>query len=332
MCNSCLRFVGKPLSFFDAVKGTDTHEPMKHKDPLVICVGRMMHSMRAKKYQFAQQMAVASLTLVSRSRQFAQALEEHVNALPPRKRSCVDAVPSDLLQLPLRVAEKLGTLRTGAIVPARKLLNGKRKQPNLDAASWNVGRATGDFVNLAVAASALFGVGVDSRPVTLGEVQVLAKKTSCCNLIENHFVEALRALDLFADDADAAKRIKSSTNANAFAKAFGKWDLHVGSINKELQRLKCEPVSVADVAINSCQLMNVLANFLFAANTSWRAKHWIVRASKVDAYFAAKERRARTKAPRRKKMQGGVILFVKRRTRSCVGARRNYQVVGWEKS
>lgn len=73
------------------------------------------------------------------------------------------------------------------------LSNGKRERPNLDAASWNVGRSTGDLVNLAVAASALFGAQVNARPKSLEEIQALVRKTGCCNLIENHFVEGLRA-------------------------------------------------------------------------------------------------------------------------------------------
>lgn len=83
-----------------------------------------------------------------------------------------------------------------------------------------------------------------------------------------------------------AEHVKSSTNANAFAHSFGKWRTHVDGVNRELPQLKREEIRVADVAINSCQLMNVLANFLFAANKPWRGKHLIQRASKVDAYFS----------------------------------------------
>lgn len=146
---------------------------------------------------------------------------------------------------------------------------------------------------------------MNARPVTLGKVQVLVKKTGCCNLIENRFVEALRSLDMFSDNTEAAKRIKGRINAKIFAPAFGKWNLHVARVNKELPQLRCEPVSVADVAINSCQLMNVLANFLFPASASWRAKNLIQRASKVDACFAAKELRSPAPQCRGRKKKSG---------------------------
>lgn len=38
--------------------------------------------------------------------------------------------------------------------------------PNYDAASWNVGKAAGDLVNLAVLAGSMFGRGLRERPVT----------------------------------------------------------------------------------------------------------------------------------------------------------------------
>ena len=74
------------------------------------------------------------------------------------------------------------------------------------------------------------------------------------------------------DETSEAGRVKSGTNANAFAQAFGAWQTHVAGVNAELRRLRCREIAVADLAINSCQVMNVFANFLFGANKSWRGK------------------------------------------------------------
>ena len=164
--------------------------------------------------------------LVSRSRSFVEAVERQVSELPNRPRRCLDVVAPDIVMLPLRAGSKLGTLEGGSVAPGRVLPNGKRKQPNLDAASWNVGRATGDLVNFGAAGAKLFGKRVDARLVTHAEVVALVKKTSCCNLRENHFVLTLRALGMF-DETSEAGRVKSGTNANAFAQAFGAWQTHV---------------------------------------------------------------------------------------------------------
>ena len=154
--NPCLRLGGKVMCYGDAVKGTDTHVAMKDRDPIVAATGRMTQLMRKKKYRFSEQVAVLGLALVSRSRSFVEAVEREVSELPNRP-------------------------------------NGKRKQPNLDAASWNVGRAAGDLVNFSAAGAKLFGKRVDARLVTHADVVALVKKTSCCNVIENHFVQTLRA-------------------------------------------------------------------------------------------------------------------------------------------
>ena len=98
------------------------------------------------------------------------------------------------------------------------------------------------------------------------------------------------------DETSEAGRVRSRTNANAFAQAFGAWQTHVDGVNAELRRLKCREIAVDDVAINSCQIMNVFANFVFGAQKSWRVKNVIERSLKVDRYFAVKQRRARTRA------------------------------------
>lgn len=301
--NPCLRLGGKVMCYGDAVKGTDTHVAMKDRDPIVAATGRMTQLMRKKKYRFSEQVAVLGLALVSRSRSFVEAVEREVSELPNRPRGCLDVVAPDIVMMPLRAGSKLGTLEGGSVAPGRVLPNGKRKQPNLDAASWNVGRAAGDLVNFSAAGAKLFGKRVDARLVTHADVVALVKKTSCCNVIENHFVQTLRALGMF-DETSEAGRVKSGTDANAFAQAFGAWQTHVAGVNAELRRLRCREIAVADLAINSCQVMNVFANFLFGANKSWRGKNVIQRAPKVTTYFAAKQRRARTRAKRRRAVRG----------------------------
>ena len=109
-------------------------------------------------------------------------------------------------------------------------------------------------------------------------------------------------------------------------------------MNAELRRLRCREIAVADLAINSCQVMNVFANFLFGANKSWRGKNVIQCAPKVTTYFAAKQRRARTRAKRRRAVRGmscSVVVQLITGTSSGLGSKKVHEqgtiAVRWNK-
>lgn len=153
--------------------------------------------------------------------------------------------------------------------------------PNYDAASWNVGKAT-------CRGSSQHGRArwqhvwprVARKACDLEHIVQLVGRTSCRRLIVNHFVQTFRALGWFTAETDETK-VQSSTNANDFARLFGRWHLHKLEVNKHLESLGCKPISVEDLAINSCQLMNVLQNFCFGHTKGWRAKAKIEQGPQV---------------------------------------------------
>ena len=191
-----------------------------------------------KRLPFGDRVAVAGLALVSRSRQFAQALLTEVKRLQAHDDRMQTTI---IIGIPMLVAKRLGTLEAGAVTPERRLGGGARKAPNYDAASWNVGKATGDLVNMAVLAGSMFGRQLRERPVTYEHVVKLVGRTSCRRLIVNHFVQTFRALGWFTAETEETK-VQSSTNANDFARSFGRWHLHKPEVNKHLESLGCKPI------------------------------------------------------------------------------------------
>ena len=216
ICNKFLKFNGRDLTLADCIRFTDTHPVLKECDPVTTAAAEMVGLMERSKYPFAERVAVVGLALVSRSRQFVQALQTEVRKLPLHHKRPAGRV-SAIIGMPELVAQRLGILEAAAVVPERRLPTGGRKVPNCDAASWNVGRAAGDLVNMAVLSRSLFGDSQAQRQVTYERIVKLVSRTSCRRLIVNHFVQTFRALGWFTAETDETK-IQSSTNANDFVR------------------------------------------------------------------------------------------------------------------
>ena len=273
---------GRPFTWKDAVRDTYTHSLTASRDRCVQEVKEIVSTLRRKRYTLQEQLGAIVLCVVARSYVFCQAVNSIVSERPR----------FHLTALPLYVAEVLGTVQRGSIIPTKRS-RGALILPNTDLGHWSVASATADLVHVAY---------VLQTPSVNGQiapeaVENLLARASANVLLYNHMLVTLQELGMLTTSLDALPQTKCGTNSGAFASVlrtlfkrkekdvYAKYGCFAKQVKAELHAIaaECTPATAAcafDVAktlsavetnIAACQFSKVLHNFVYPGSLkSWR--------------------------------------------------------------
>ena len=265
---------GRVLDYQNVIVDSYTHTSFKDEAADVAIIKALMPVLwQRHKYTHRERLAVAEMCVIGRELQFVEAVDHVLRT---------QQAPLSLALLPIKVAQKLGTLQAASILPAKISSNNQgTMRKNYDLVSWSVGRCTSDLITIAYN----LDIPLNRQGQTWIEfIDTTISKTSAKHLLYNHTLETLKELDLISDDYEEVP-CRCGTNSRTFKSTF-KCDFdefaalvrqEFSDIGKESPALleKCEYLKskVTGVSINiiACQFLKTLCNFALPAKVSnWR--------------------------------------------------------------
>ena len=136
-------------------------------------------------YEDNERFAIIMMCVEARDFAFTEACHKVLLKLQPG---------ASILQVPMLIASRLGTLESGCIVPQKRSSNNAAiMKKNLDLAGWNLGKCTMDLVNIAYTCDLKFDG--DGR-LYFEDVDTVLEQTSAKNLLYNHVLETCKELDM----------------------------------------------------------------------------------------------------------------------------------------
>jgi hypothetical protein len=262
------------------------------------CLAKIYDRLHQLHYPLSEILGVVCMVIASRSLAFALETVRQMSDFP-HWMAHFGIISASVLQLPLRMADYMGTLTSGSVVPKRVLPSGNVRRPNVDASHWCVGSAIRDLTKTILTARTTWN-RIDSLQTvadffTIQDLDVLTACSTAKCLLANHFWSHFVGLG-WARTGLAAPTAQG-TNTSAFRTAFGKLAVVFPLVRTCLKGMGAHDLeaklSDAGLATNACQFMNVLDNYLFGKCKHWRSAEKIIVSSAISE-FGAKPRRHRS--------------------------------------
>ena len=295
--NKYCRIGAANYSYAQAVHGSYTHTPFKAHDISVLAMQKINVFMRKHEYLAKERVGVISMCVIARDSAFCEAALKVLKAKQP-------SVP----ELPVLIACELGTLHAASIIPVkRSALHNEYIAKNYDLASWNVGKCTGDLINICYTLSLSF----DCRERLYTEqLHDIAAKTSAKNLLYNHLLLTFRELDLITlDPKHLADHGYTGNNSTAFKRLMGgTYDDFAVEVQNQLKALAetgspsvkravseiLPHITGISINISSCQFLKTLQNYAYPSTlTNWRGEEKLVFKKKSMQIWNQTKRRVR---------------------------------------